>query len=188
MGLNLRKWFRKSRKVAEPQKTVESADVAMSELAESLRGEIQGLVVEIKQLRGERESLFRDIHDIMLSKCQGGPSESSPPPSPPLLYRKRSTQTVWLPASPISEDDATHTVEMGLFGPKSRTPSVIDSPSPDLVPDEGGSSPRPSRSMSETSQSSTSSDAPTTHTRTAWRVVEKRPAPIHLARTGATIF
>ncbi|KAG6890156.1 hypothetical protein C0992_002961 [Termitomyces sp. T32_za158] len=208
MGLNLRKWFRKSKKVVDPHyRESESVGVAMSELAASLRGEIQGLIVEIKQLKRERESLFRDIHDIMLSKCQGGPpiGESSPPPSLPLLNRKRSAQTLWIPTTPTppaSEDDMTYEGQMGLFGPRSRVPSIIDPLSPALTPDQKGlnfanfasgsashlSSPPsvrqpPFRSMSEASHSSNNSDAPTTPTRTAWRVVEKKPTPVYVART-----
>ncbi|KAG6899833.1 hypothetical protein C0993_006427 [Termitomyces sp. T159_Od127] len=166
----------------------------MSELAASLRGEIQGLVVEIKQLKREREGLFRSLFAPNFR------------PSLPLFHRKRSTQTLWLPTTPTppaSEDHTTDKVEMGLFGPRSRVPSIIDSPSPAAAPDQVGldsgnnasasasqlssqSSARqhPFRSTSEASQSSNNFDVPTTPKRTAWRVVEKKPAPVHVTRTG----
>lgn len=145
---------------------------------------------------------------ISTSFCQIGihsnPFSSIFRSSSPLFNRKRSVQTPWLPTTPTpptSEDDMTDKVEMGLFGPRSRTPSItIDSPHP-VTPDQGGSNaannasgsasqlsspssarPPPSRSTSGTSQSSNSSDAPTTPTRTAWRVVEKKPTPVYRTR------
>ncbi|KAG6853333.1 hypothetical protein C0991_005160 [Blastosporella zonata] len=186
-----RKWFKKSKKTVESpiSEATDSPDVAMSELAASLQKEIQGLSAEIKNLRTEREGLFR--------------------PRPPSMCRKQSTQSLWLPlpsVPPIPENEAAPKVEMGLFGPRSRTPSInASSPAaPTSAPEKAGSVPssptiapasptvgvgspsggrrRPIRSMSEGSLSLNNPDAPVTPTRTAWRVVDRKPESIYLAR------
>ncbi|KAF5373468.1 hypothetical protein D9615_009421 [Tricholomella constricta] len=94
--LNPRKWFTLPlRRKPTPTTTMPTAgpeaagaDDAMAELAQSLQREIQGLHVEIGTLRRERVQLFRDIHDIMLAKCQPQPQPQPPPPSesPPIPF------------------------------------------------------------------------------------------------------
>ncbi|KAG6827277.1 hypothetical protein H0H92_012513 [Tricholoma furcatifolium] len=178
-----RKWFKKSKKVEEPPNAVESSDVAMSELAESLQQEIQGLTIEIKRLRMQREHLFR------------------PKSSTPCLHRHRSTQSLWFPITsvpPIPENNAAPEVEMGLFGPRSRVSSFTGPSTTPVTPEKPSSPPvtptatvrrRSARAMSQDSVSSTNSkpasDSSLTPTRTAWRVVEKKFESVYLARAAA---
>ncbi|KAG6917881.1 hypothetical protein DXG01_000651 [Tephrocybe rancida] len=173
----------------------------MSELAESLQKEIQGLSIEIRKLRTEREGLFRDIHDIMLSKSQVPPLDGSclPPARPLSMHRKQSTQSLWFPilsVPPIPENEAAPKVEMGLFGPRSRVPSITEPPPTSAAPRKAESAPaspapsvvrqRPIRSMSEGSPSPNSPSTPITPTRTAWRVVERKLESVYLARAAET--
>ncbi|GLB40796.1 hypothetical protein LshimejAT787_0900110 [Lyophyllum shimeji] len=167
-----RKWFsRKSKKGDDAhagfmrRATNDHTDAsAMTDLAESLQKEIQSLSVEIRTLKKEREQLFRDVHDIMLSKCQaidGTLPTPAPPfdlpssPPPPPSKDCHSTQLSWFPKPIVTAISESSGAEMGLFGPRSRPPSLKDQPPPVI--------------SAETS----------TLTRTAWRKVNRRAKSIN---------
>jgi len=190
-----RKWLGtlRAKKRNNTRTTNDQTDAsAMSELAEGLQKEIQGLTVDIRTLKKEREQLFRDIHDIMLTKSQvpnGSapcPPYDSPPQQqpPPTLRRRRSSQTLWFPnplTASISESPA---VEIGLFGPRSRAPSLTSQCQPTIPTKPADTAhahnrPRPFRSTSDGEQVKNLGES-TTPTRTAWRTVNRRGETINV--------
>jgi len=188
-----RKWFTRRLKKLDDSRDQTDA-LAMSGLAESLQNEIQGLNVEIRTLRKKREQLFCDIHDIMLSKSQAQngsapcPPYDSPPSQQPLptLRRRRSSQTLWFPNPLTASISESSGVEMGLFGPRSRAPSLTSQTQPTmatkpsdivetLVPDR----PRRLRSASDGEPVKNIGES-TMPTRTAWRTVNRRSESINV--------